>query len=81
MTRAAPLPRECDEAEDALAAAKRELWEETGIVVAREFVELGTFKQANWKTDFGQRSFSARCRLRRAKHACSGQFRACRPFC
>ncbi|MDQ6869062.1 MAG: NUDIX domain-containing protein [Pseudomonadota bacterium] len=36
---------EYDEAEDALAAAKRELREETGIVVAGEFLELGTFKQ------------------------------------
>ena len=40
---------EYDEAEDALAAAKRELREETGIVVAGEFLELGTFKQPSGK--------------------------------
>ena len=34
---------EYDEAEDALAAAKRELREEPGIVVAGEFLELGTY--------------------------------------
>jgi predicted NUDIX family NTP pyrophosphohydrolase len=40
------IPKEeYDEAEDALAAAKRELREETGVVVAGEFLELGTFKQ------------------------------------
>ncbi len=40
---------EYNEAEDALAAAKRELWEETGIVGAGEFLELGTFKQPSGK--------------------------------
>jgi len=40
---------EYNEAEDALAAAKRELQEETGIVVAGEFLELGTFKQPSGK--------------------------------
>ena len=40
---------EYDEAEDALAAAKREPREETGIVVAGEFLELGTFKQPSGK--------------------------------
>ena len=40
---------EYDETEDALAAAKRELREETGIVVAGEFLELGTFKQPSGK--------------------------------
>jgi predicted NUDIX family NTP pyrophosphohydrolase len=40
---------EYGEAEDALAAAKRELREETGIVVAGEFLELGTFKQPSGK--------------------------------
>jgi hypothetical protein len=44
---------EYDEAEDALAAAKRELREETGIVVAGEFLELGTFKQPSGKLIFG----------------------------
>jgi predicted NUDIX family NTP pyrophosphohydrolase len=44
------IPRgEYYEAEDALAAAKRELREETGIVVAGEFLELGTFKQPSGK--------------------------------
>jgi predicted NUDIX family NTP pyrophosphohydrolase len=40
---------EYNEAEDALAAAKRELREETGIVVAGDFLELGTFKQPGGK--------------------------------
>lgn len=40
----------CDECEDALAAAKRELKEETGIVATDDFLELGTFKQPGGKT-------------------------------
>jgi predicted NUDIX family NTP pyrophosphohydrolase len=40
----------CDENEDALAAGRRELREETGIVVAGEFIELGRFKQTGGKT-------------------------------
>ncbi len=40
----------CDECEDALAAAKRELKEETGIVATGGFLELGTFKQPGGKT-------------------------------
>ena len=40
----------CDECEDAFAAAKRELKEETGIVAAGDFLELGTFKQPGGKT-------------------------------
>ena len=40
----------CDENEDALAAGQRELREETGIIVAGEFIELGKFKQASGKT-------------------------------
>src|SRR5205807_7688652 len=39
-----------NESEDALSAAKRELQEETGIVVTGEFLELGTFKQPSGKT-------------------------------
>lgn len=41
---------EFDEGEDAFAAAKRELQEETGIVAAGEFVALGTFRQPSGKT-------------------------------
>lgn len=40
----------CDEREDAFAAAKRELKEETGIVATGDFLELGTFKQPGGKT-------------------------------
>ena len=40
---------EYDETEDLLAAAKRELREEPGIVVAGEFLELGTFKEPSGK--------------------------------
>src|SRR6266540_2365403 len=39
-----------DESEDALTAAKRELWEETGIIASGDFLELGTFKQPSGKT-------------------------------
>jgi predicted NUDIX family NTP pyrophosphohydrolase len=35
--------------EDALMAAKREFWEETGFVLAGEFKPLGRFKQNNGK--------------------------------
>jgi predicted NUDIX family NTP pyrophosphohydrolase len=40
---------EYDETEDAQAAARRELWEETGIVVSGELIELGTYKQPSGK--------------------------------
>jgi predicted NUDIX family NTP pyrophosphohydrolase len=37
------------ETEDGLAAAKREVFEETGLKVEGEFVELGTYKQKSGK--------------------------------
>lgn len=40
---------EYDEIEDPQAAAKRELWEETGIVVSGRLVELGTYRQPSGK--------------------------------
>jgi predicted NUDIX family NTP pyrophosphohydrolase len=40
---------EYGETEDAWSAAKRELWEETGIVVSGEPTELGTYKQPSGK--------------------------------
>lgn len=40
---------EYDETEDALTAAKRELREETGIVVSGELVALGTYRQPSGK--------------------------------
>lgn len=39
-----------DEGEDALAAAKREFFEETGLKVEGEFIELGSHKQKSGKT-------------------------------
>jgi predicted NUDIX family NTP pyrophosphohydrolase len=39
-----------DEGEDLLAAAKREFLEETGMMIAGEFVDLGAHKQAGGKT-------------------------------
>ena len=39
-----------DEGEDPLAAAKREFFEETGIMVSGEFVALGAHKQIGGKT-------------------------------
>jgi len=38
-----------DEGEDALAAAKREFFEETGLKVEGDFVELGSHKQKSGK--------------------------------
>lgn len=38
-----------DEGEDALAAARREFFEETGLRVEGEFVELGSHKQKSGK--------------------------------
>jgi predicted NUDIX family NTP pyrophosphohydrolase len=38
-----------DDSEDPLAAAKRELREETGIIAEGKFLELGTFKQPSGK--------------------------------
>ncbi|MGC1862231.1 MAG: NUDIX domain-containing protein [Methylocystis sp.] len=40
---------EYDETEDAQTAARRELWEETGIVISGELIELGTYKQPSGK--------------------------------
>jgi predicted NUDIX family NTP pyrophosphohydrolase len=40
---------EYDETEDAQTAAKRELWEETGIVVSGRLIELGTYRQPSGK--------------------------------
>src|ERR1700730_16383188 len=40
---------EYDETEDALTAARRELQEETGIVISGKFIELGTYKQPSGK--------------------------------
>ena len=40
---------EYDETEDARTAARRELWEETGIVISGELIELGTYKQPSGK--------------------------------
>jgi predicted NUDIX family NTP pyrophosphohydrolase len=40
---------EYDETEDAQTAARRELWEETGIVISGELIELGIFKQPSGK--------------------------------
>jgi predicted NUDIX family NTP pyrophosphohydrolase len=38
-----------DKVEDVLAAAKREFFEETGLKVEGEFVELGSYKQKSGK--------------------------------
>jgi predicted NUDIX family NTP pyrophosphohydrolase len=40
---------EYDETEDPRTAAKRELWEETGIAAPGELIELGTYKQYSGK--------------------------------
>jgi predicted NUDIX family NTP pyrophosphohydrolase len=40
---------EHDASEDARTAARRELWEETGIVISGELIELGTYKQPSGK--------------------------------
>ncbi len=40
---------EYDGTEDAQTAARRELWEETGIVISDELIELGTYKQPSGK--------------------------------
>lgn len=40
----------CAEGEDELAAAKREFHEETGSIVAGEFLRLGEFRQPGGKT-------------------------------
>ena len=40
---------EYDETEDAQTAARRELWEEAGIVISGELIELGTYKQPSGK--------------------------------
>jgi 8-oxo-dGTP pyrophosphatase MutT (NUDIX family) len=50
---------EYNEAEDALAAAKRELREETGVVVAGEFLELGTFNRRCQGSDRANRRDAA----------------------
>jgi predicted NUDIX family NTP pyrophosphohydrolase len=39
-----------EQGEDALAAAKREFYEETGLEVDGEFIELGSHKQKSGKT-------------------------------
>jgi len=44
------LPKgEFPEEEDGLAAAKREFWEETGLIVEGQFLPLGTAKQRGGK--------------------------------
>ena len=40
---------EYDETEDAQTAARREMWEETGIVVSGQLIELGTYRQPSGK--------------------------------
>jgi predicted NUDIX family NTP pyrophosphohydrolase len=40
---------EYDETEDAQTAARREVWEETGIVVSGQLIELGTYRQPSGK--------------------------------
>ena len=41
---------ECQPGEDALAAARREFAEETGLRLEGEFMELGSFRQSSAKT-------------------------------
>jgi len=40
---------EYDETEDAETAARREMWEETGVVVSGQLIELGTYRQPSGK--------------------------------